>query len=212
VHVPEEPTPAPDPRLEDRVVQLLQENSGAIAFNGLRRSLRAHPESLTRALRRLERYGVVERAPAGYRLSGGAGPASGPAGLLRGPEVRWEPVAEVALAPAVEPESLLGHLAGRWAGSLRWVGVYDRPGDPLLVWSRRDGPGNVLLSVRPSRLRVYAETPVSGPSPPAEELNAAGRELLAFALERIRFAGADHGRPGVTTFEAGPVARSPGPN
>jgi hypothetical protein len=197
-----ESSPAPaDPRLEDRVVQLLQENSGAIAFNGLRRTLRAHPESLTRALRRLERYGVVEHAPTGYRLSAASGPSPSPSPSTGPPDVRWEPIAEVALAPPIQPEALLGHLAGRWAGALRWVGVYDRPGDPLLVWSRRDGPGNVLLSVRPGRLRVYGEMPSHG-SVPVGALNAAGRELLAFALDRIRLAGTDRSRPGVTAFGA----------
>jgi hypothetical protein len=190
-------------------VQLLQEHPGSIAFNGLRRSLKAHPESLTRALRRLERYGVVEHAPTGYRLTGAPGgpegpPPSEPSGA---PELRWIPVAEVALAPATDPKALLGLLAGRWAGSLRWVGIYDRAEDPLLVWSRRDGPGQVLLSVRSGRLRVYSELPGSSPEA-TEGVNAAARELLAFALERVRAGTSEPAHQRLVTF--GPIRNAYG--
>jgi hypothetical protein len=208
---PETSPSAPDPRLEDRVVELLHEHPGAIAFNGLRRTLHAHPESLTRALRRLERYGVVEHASSGYRLTGPPDGTEGPPASPATPEARWSPVAEVALAPTLQAPSLLGLLAGRWAGNLRWVGIYERPHDPLLVWSRRDGPGEVLLSVQNGRLRVYTQDRGDGAAS-LEGLNAAARELLAFALERIRFATTDHAASGVTTFEAVPSPRVREPN
>ncbi|MCI4317072.1 MAG: GntR family transcriptional regulator, partial [Thermoplasmata archaeon] len=60
---------APEPRLDDRVRELLGNIGGRLAFNGLRRALGVHPESLTRALRRLEREGVVQRRADGYVLA-----------------------------------------------------------------------------------------------------------------------------------------------
>ena len=54
-------------RLDDRVLVALEEMNGRIAFSGLRRTLGAHPESLSRALRRLEREGLIERSEQGYR-------------------------------------------------------------------------------------------------------------------------------------------------
>ncbi|MHB8352540.1 MAG: hypothetical protein ACYDFT_07650 [Thermoplasmata archaeon] len=174
-----------DPRVEDRVIELLGARPGAMAFNGLRRSLKVHPESLTRALRRLERYGLVARDTAGYRLTEAAAEArpSTPK-PPRDTSVPWEGVAEVQLAPGFGGPQILGLLAGRWAGSLRWVGVYERPDEPLLVWSRTDGPGHVLLGLQHGRLKVYTERgDVHGPD---EDLNQAARELLLFALERIQ--------------------------
>ena len=53
--------------LDDRVLTALQGLSGRIAFSGLRRVLRTHPESLSRSLRRLEREGLIERSDGGYR-------------------------------------------------------------------------------------------------------------------------------------------------
>ncbi len=167
----------------------LREHAGALAFSGLRRALGAHPESLTRALRRLERWGRVARDGAGYRLSDDEeeGPPAElelPAGLSPATGADRIPLAEVLLAPGVDATRLMGHLAGRWTGSLRWVGVYDRAREPLLAWSRADGPGQLLLGVRNGRLRVYAEHPPGDPVPPG--LHEAAQELLVFALGRLR--------------------------
>src|SRR5579871_6046924 len=98
---------ARDPRLEDRVIELLGARPAALAFNGLRRSLHAHPESLARALKRLERYGLVERGEQGYRLVSAAPPEAAP-GTPATPPPAWVPVAEVELAPGLGGEALLG--------------------------------------------------------------------------------------------------------
>ncbi|MCI4338635.1 MAG: hypothetical protein L3J72_04970, partial [Thermoplasmata archaeon] len=76
-----EPALAIEPRLDDRVLAILGGAPGEITFNGIRRALDAHPESLTRSLKRLSREGRVLRHPTGYRLGphelaprSGAGP------------------------------------------------------------------------------------------------------------------------------------------
>ena len=208
----EETGAPPQPRVEDRVVALLGERSGAFAFSGLRRTLRVHPESLSRALRRLERYGLVERAAGGYRLASAPAEENDPVAPPGGPiPPRGVPVAELSLAPGFDSAQLLGSLAGRWAGHLRWVGMYDQPGEPRLVWSRTDGPGHVLVGVTQGRLRIYAEPVPPGPVP--SDLHAAAQELLSFALERLRFAtrpGAN--LAGVTTFVLGESVRPATPN
>lgn len=183
-HTTDGPGSPRDPRVEDRVVELLGAHPGAIAFNGLRRSLKVHPESLTRALRRLERFGLVARDPAGYRLTEVASGRTSSSASSGPALVPWEGVAEVQLAPGFGESQILGLLAGRWAGTLRWVGVYERPDEPLLVWSRTDGPGHVLLGLRHGRLKVYTER--GGVRGPDEDLNQAARDLLLFALERIQ--------------------------
>ncbi|MGI0052978.1 MAG: helix-turn-helix transcriptional regulator [Thermoplasmata archaeon] len=200
-----------DPRVEDRVVELLSARPGAIAFNGLRRSLNVHPESLTRALRRLERYGLVAKEPSGYRLAGDS-PDRIP-GRPQPPDhpPRWTGVAEVQLAPGFEGPQILGLLAGRWAGKLRWVGVLERPGEPLLVWSRTDGPGHVLLGMRLGRLKVYAEPGDPGDAP-EESLNQSARDLLLFALERIRAVTSLPEPPGIAALLAAQRPVGFGPN
>ncbi len=169
-------------RLDDRVIVALQELHGRIAFSGLRRALGAHPEALSRSLRRLEREGLIERSDAGYRA---LTPERPPDPTLA---ADLHPVARVELPIGATRESVLGRLSGRWFGSLRWVGVIDAPRGRLLAWARRDGSGYVLLGVRSGRLEVF----VPGDDGPGEtsEAEEAAYEVLAHALESLRPGGA----------------------
>jgi hypothetical protein len=181
-----------EPRLDDRVLAILGGTPGEITFNGIRRALEAHPESLTRALRRLSRDGRVTRDTGGYRLGESAQAArTGPGPLGRPAEPRRALVAEVRL-PRTEPiPELLGRLAGRWFGRLRWVGTYDRAREPLLVWSRVDGPGQLLLGLRRGHLRVYTEPPPADLGAASRGLEEAARELLWHALGLLADASTD---------------------
>ncbi|HXW66561.1 MAG TPA: hypothetical protein VEL82_01575 [Thermoplasmata archaeon] len=168
----------PGGRLDDRVIVTLQELGGRIAFSGLRRALGAHPEALARALRRLEREGLVERSASGYRA------LLGTPRLDRALTDDLRPIARVQLPLGVTSDQVLGRLAGRWFGSLRWVGVIDGPSGRLLGWARRDGSGYVLLGIAERSLRVY----VPGGEEAGElgEAEDAAYEVLAQAIEALR--------------------------
>lgn len=163
-------------RLDDRIVRLLGSVAGHVAFNGLRRALSAHPESLSRALRRLERGGTVLHDERGYTLVEGS-----PEMPTSEPPV-WRSVAQVEVPLGVSREALLGQFAGKWMGRLRWVGGYDHPTEPLLIWSVEGTPGHVVLAIDGRTLRVGVEEPTPGSS---EALVAAARELFTYGLSRI---------------------------
>lgn len=186
------------PRLDDRVLATLEGSRGRVAFSGLRRVLRAHPESLSRALHRLEREGLVERVDGGYRSL-----VPPPRPLADGFADR-RPIAEVALPPGTTPDSVAGRLGGRWFGDLRWVGEFAHRPERLLVWARRDGTGTVLLGVGPRTLRVYLRGSGSGDDPP--EAEDAAYELLYHAAQAIRPAGWG-GSPGTAYL----LLATPGP-
>lgn len=177
------PDPEPRPpegsgRLDDRVLATLKELAGRVAFSGLRRVLGAHPESLSRALRRLEREGLVERIDGGYRaLRSDPRPSDAFGADLRR-------VAHVDLPLGTTPEALVGRLAGRWFGSLRWVGVVERDDGRLFAWARRDGSGHVLLSVDARSLTVYRPSRDALDDPSESEEMA--YELLVHAVEALR--------------------------
>jgi DNA-binding transcriptional ArsR family regulator len=164
--------------LDDRILSMLHELKGRLAFSGLRRKLGAHPESLSRALRRLEREGLVERADGGYRSLMETLDSS-----AHRPE-QLRPIARIDLPKDIDPTILEGRLAGRWFGSLRWVGFVELPGRRLLAWARRDGFGQVLLGVRRGVLRVYVS---DCPEPDeALESEALAYELLVQAVQVVR--------------------------
>jgi DNA-binding transcriptional ArsR family regulator len=181
----EETTLNDSSRLDDRVLVTLQELNGRIAFSGLRRVLKAHPESLSRALRRLEREGLVERGDRGYRALARE-PHLDPAAIRH-----LRPIARVQVPLGTSPETVLARLAGHWFGELRWVGVIERPSQRLLAWARRDGSGYVLLGIHAGSLRVYIPD-VSGPGDLGEAEDAA-YELLGHAVGALRPLAPDGG-------------------
>jgi hypothetical protein len=183
--------------LDDRVVEFLAERPGRVAFNGLRRALDAHPESLVRSLRRLERHGVVRRDPSGYALVDRPDAAAPP--TPPGPR-RPRPFAEVTLAPGVSRTELFGRLAGRWFGRLRWVGLYEPADGPWLVWSVEGTRGDqVRLGIRRGRLSLVIDrTPGDPADGRAEE---AARSLLRHAVDAL--APPEMADPGVLGLVAG---------
>lgn len=173
----DEPTPFAPARLDERVLTALQGLPGRVAFSGLRRVLGAHPESLARALRRLEREGLVERTDGGYRAL---------AGLSRSVEDltrELRPIARIDLPLGTPADQLLARLSGHWFGSLRWVGVVERPEERLLAWARRDGSGYVLLGIDQGALRVYVPADAASDTAEAED---AAYELLVHAADALR--------------------------
>jgi len=178
-----------EPRLDERVLQLLESNSGLLAFNGLRRALGVHPESLTRSLRRLEREGIVRRTEGGYSLREPTG-----RGIESDSEPKLKTIASVELPAGVSRNLAFGSLAGRWFGNLRWVGVYEHPGDPWLVWSLDDGKGRVLVRLKRRQLLVLVDDTGSSKGQPA--LEDAARGLLVQLVQRVH-AGAKASEPDV---------------
>jgi len=179
----DERSPDPTGGLDERILSTLQGLQGRIAFSGLRRVLHAHPESLSRSLRRLEREGLVERSERGYRALGEV-----PRGTVSA-STDLRPIAQVDLPPGAPPESVLGRLSGRWFGSLRWVGVVDGPSGRLLAWARRDGVGYVLLGIHRGVLRVYVRGESSGDD--VTEAEDSAYELLVHAVDALRPSGHD---------------------
>jgi len=187
-------------RLDDRVLETLEGSRDGVAFSGLRRVLHAHPESLSRALHRLEREGLIERVGGGYRSLTPERPDVADAGADR------RAIARVELPPGVTADSLVARLTGRWFGNLRWLGAFERSGERLLVWSRRDGLGTVLIGVEPSALQVYARDAEEGADP--GEAEDAAYELLYHATEAMR-RRPNGSAPGVALFALGDPGRGP---
>ena len=185
---------APELRLDERIVDLLTREGGRHAFNGLRRALGVHPESLSRALRRLERGGAVLHDTVGYAVADEAR-----AGDLDAVERDLRSIAELDLPDPWTEEAVLGALAGRWSGSLRWVGSSERPEGMAMIWSVEGGDDRVVVSVRHRHLSLLVSH--SGSSISARsELAALG--LLRHVLDPPDGRAARPSPRSVSTFEA----------
>jgi len=179
--------------LDGRVLTTLQGLSGRIAFSGLRRALGAHPESLSRSLRRLQRDGRVDRSREGYR-------AVAPSARRSPAEARGlRPIAQVELPLGAHADALRARLSGRWFGSLRWVGVVGSSSNPMLAWARKDGTGYTLLGIDGGTLRVYVRNDDWAEDDGDAEDSA--YQLLTHALDAVRITFGPV-EPGVSFFAA----------
>ncbi len=116
---------------------IAEEGLLGFTFEGLKRRLGTHPETLSRILDRLEEQRVLEKAEDGYHIT------------ERGREVtsvRQLSASEARVAllktllPHVEnPREAILRLRGRWFGALRWLGYSDDEKGITLKWITDDG-------------------------------------------------------------------------
>jgi hypothetical protein len=106
-------------------------------FEGLKRRLGAHSETLSRILDRLEDQRILEKTEQGYQVT------------ERGKEVTSlrqlaasEPRLTLlrTLLPHVEnPREAISNLRGRWFGPLRWLGYSEDEKGTSMKWITEDG-------------------------------------------------------------------------
>jgi len=118
-----------------RVIE--EEDLESFSFEGLKRRTGSHPETLSRALMRLEEQSIVERAADGYRLT----PKGREQAVLHPAELEGERMTllKTMLPPSLSPERAFQALKGRWFGSLRWLGFSQGNGELVMKWVTDDG-------------------------------------------------------------------------
>jgi Cdc6-like AAA superfamily ATPase len=129
-----------------------------------------HQEKLSRILKRLERYGLINRGEHGYRLSEKA----------RRVVSRERSRGYVLVDVKVNDEGLvlagIVSLRGRWIEDLRWLGYGLENGAHTLRWVSQDGALTITLRYRGGRLRVES-------SENTKEANRAALAILRKAYE-----------------------------
>lgn len=116
----------------DRGILEAIQNEGltVFTFDGIRRLLHIHQETLSRTLERLEEQGLIEKIPEGYRIADGyqadhrilevSSPSS--------------PLVQTMLPPGIDYRTIVAGLKGRWFGNLRWVGYTETENGIVLKW------------------------------------------------------------------------------
>ena len=116
---------------------LEEENLASFSFEGLKRRVGTHPETLSRVLGRLEEQNIVERAEDGYHLT-----ATGREHLMVHPiESSGERLTllKTMLPPNGSLQAVLDNLRGRWFGNLRWLGNSHGGSETVMKWVTDDG-------------------------------------------------------------------------
>ena len=181
-----------------RVIE--QEELTSFSFEGLKRRIGTHPETLSRVLDRLEEEDIVEKTESSYRVT------------EKGKEwLKVHPLSVIGdrltlvrtmLPPMVRPSQIFHELKGRWFGQLRWLGYSETPSDIVLKWVTADG--KVQLDARLGEGELVIEGRILDGKDVASAVRAS-HQLMSHISET--YMGPRSGR--ALMFDASPASRIP---
>ena len=129
-----------------------EEGLTVFTFDGLKRRLGMHPETLSRVLSRLEDQGIIEKTAAGYQVASKANDFLKLRGLSTSkPKV---PILQTVLSPNVPFQQIVSKLKGKWFGMLRWLGYSENEEGITMKWITEDGAVQVEASFSEGELSV----------------------------------------------------------
>ena len=136
---------------DKKILSVLNQDSDLIdnqyTFNGLVRKLGIHQQSLSRALRRLEDAGLIQRTESGYKLSKNLRSI-----LVKKSRIDLENLAkkiskqpfqfvqilQMYIPTTIKVDEVVDKLVGKWFGNLRWIGLVEGDGGYVLQWANSD--------------------------------------------------------------------------
>jgi DNA-binding Lrp family transcriptional regulator len=148
----------PDYDLTERDADVLSvindEDLTVFTFDGLKRRLGLHPETLSRILARLEQEGLLKKESNGYKVSPKIT-------KLKLHETRNEdnhvPLLQTYLPSNMQVQNLIANLNGKWFGLLRWFGLSETSRGVTLKWITEDGGIQINANIEDSTLSIEAK-------------------------------------------------------
>jgi len=152
-----------------------------LAFQGLKRKLGMHQETLSRALHRLESDQLVERTEDGYRLTQrGSRIINVP---IRGETTKGSKILETYLPTDVSASEVISRLKYSWFSTLRWLGHSESNNETILTWVTEEGSTQVRARFKENYLTIEIASDNS------EKSNSAiksAHELIARIIREYR--------------------------
>lgn len=132
-----------------------EEDLASFAFEGLKRRLGVHSETLSRALYRLEDQGIVKKGVEGYRVTSKAKE------FLKAHSFSTRAfsihILETLLPPKIPIQQVVSNLKGKWFGVLRWLGYSKNNESFTLKWITEDGGTIISANFRYDQLFIDAK-------------------------------------------------------
>jgi len=132
-----------------------EEGLASFAFEGIKRRLGVHPETLSRALYRLEDQGIVEKGAEGYRVTSKAKELSKTHSFST--SASSIQILQTLLPPRVPLRQIVSNLKGKWFGVLRWLGYSKKKESISLKWITEDGRTIISANFQHNQLVINAK-------------------------------------------------------
>jgi len=151
-------SPSSDCSLSERdsdVLALIEtEGLAMFTFDGLKRRIGLHSETLSRVLCRLEEEGIVIKELGGYRVTPKLTALN-----LQPPSSKSSvtPLIQTFLPSDLLTAQLIVSLRGKWFGSLRWLGISENSQGVTLKWITEDGGIQIAANIRGAALSIDAK-------------------------------------------------------
>jgi hypothetical protein len=142
-------------RDEDVLAFLGEEEFHFFTFEGLKRRLGLHPETLSRILDRFEAEGIVKKSSEGYTVTKEIAKHLRQRSSNSG-ETRVM-LLQTFLPSDLPVEALVSNLRGRWFGLLRWLGLAESNEGVALKWVTEDGDIQIDAKVTMNMLNIEAK-------------------------------------------------------
>ena len=146
--------PAVYERDSDVLSLIDEEELTLFTFDGLKRRLGLHPETLSRILSRLEEEGIVKKEKDGYTVTPKLT-------KLRLQETRREeehvPLLQTYLPSTMQVQTLIANVKGKWFGQLRWFGLAEDSRGVTMKWVTEDGGIQINAIIQDSTLTIEAK-------------------------------------------------------
>lgn len=148
------PQYSPSERDSDVLFLIDEEDLVTFTFDGLKRRLGLHPETLTRILRRLEEEGIVKKISEGYKVT--------PKLTKLKFSTTRDKTQGVTLLQTYLPsnmliQQLISALSGKWFGILRWLGISETREGVALKWVTEDGEIQITAKISGGALSIDAK-------------------------------------------------------
>lgn len=146
--------PAVSERDSDVLSLIDEEELTLFTFDGLKRRLGLHQETLSRVLSRLEEEGIVKKTSNGYKVTPKIS-------KLRLHETRMEEshvtLLQTYIPSNMQIQQLIANLTGKWFGLLRWFGLTEDNRGVTLKWVTEDGGMQINASIQDNKLTIEAK-------------------------------------------------------
>ena len=169
--------------LTERDINLLQvideEELTNFTFEGVKRKIKLHSETLSRILHRLTEQKILKKEKQGYTLTNKAKP------LLIHQSSKTKSsqrVLETYLPLKLHIQKITQNLKGKWFGQLRYLGYSITEEDVTIKWITQDGKS--IISAIFSKNKLYIDAKIVSEDDQNNALNAS-HELMSYISKLI---------------------------